>query len=92
MNNSLDNTDSLDITAIPEEKVHKSGISKLLEFFKKSKPSEPDIQQIETPIEEDPYTKQNEIEDDNDDNHESHDHDDDDDDDDQDDDDDNDDD
>lgn len=67
----------------PPQKVERSGIAKLIAFFKKPEDENPDIQQIETPTEEDSniseYDSDDEDHDDDDDKHDDNDDDDDDD-------------
>ncbi len=71
----------LNTQVTPPEKVTRNGIKKLIDFFKRTDEKELPIKQIETPIEDDPYTTQKEEDhDDYDDDHEDHDDDDDDDD------------
>ena len=66
MSEPTEDINPLDVPITPPEKVTKSGIKKLIEFFKK--PEEPfskDIKQIETP-EEPPSQEEKGIEDDED--------------------------
>ena len=64
----------------PPQKVEKSGIAKLIAFFKKTEEQNPDIQQIETPVEEDSSTSEYDSDDEDHDEDDKHDDDDDDDD------------
>lgn len=66
----------------PPEKVERSGIAKLIAFFKKPEEENHDIQQIETPIEEDSSSSAYDSDDEDHDEDDKHDDDDDDDDDD----------
>ncbi len=56
MNEPIEDLNPLDTPITPPQKVTKSGIKKLIDFFKKET-DEPDIKQIETPVEEDLYTE-----------------------------------
>ena len=49
----------LNTQVTPPEKVTRNGIKKLIDFFKRTDEKELPIKQIETPIEDDPYTTQN---------------------------------
>ena len=59
MSEPIEDINPLDVSITPPQKVTKSGIKKLIDFFKKET-NEPDIKQIETPVEEDPKDKDHE--------------------------------
>ena len=66
MSEPIEEIRPLDVPITPPEKVTRSGIKKLIEFFKKTdEPFSDDIKQIETP-EEPHYTEEKELEDDED--------------------------
>ena len=65
MSEQIEDINPLESEVTPPEKVTRSGIKKLIEFFKRAEENDNlPIQQIETPIEEDAYTSEKEEEDD----------------------------
>ena len=67
MNEPIEDINPLDIQITPPKEVTRSGIKKLIDFFKKDSGQQPDIQQIETPTEDDLPTVENQKEDNHDD-------------------------